>query len=106
MKIITKRSIISAVADKYRAQFLGVKMYEERTAYDLKRLNDLELETCTEDDIKKIIGNSSWTTNYCSECRGDFEKTVSIGRYDYGESIMLCEACIEKALKLIRSQEI
>lgn len=51
------------------------------------------------DEVDRIIGNNSWTSNHCDEC-GAPADTVQVGQPpDYeSRTADLCEPCVRRAL--------
>lgn len=62
----------------------------------------------TEEHIKRIIGNNSWTSNVCHECGNDSEIIIQLGEEpDYDSAtVKICQECLKKALSLCCSQDI
>lgn len=97
MELINERTLVRTVAKRFANQY-GNDRLETRT-----RLQGLNKETATAEDVKKIIGNSCWTAvPGCGECGERTSEVVIIGEeleYD-SATAYLCRSCIEKALTL------
>ena len=97
MEIITKRSLILDVADRWKSQYPDGKdgIYE--------KLMDLKI-SATEDDVALIIGNSSWTEINCDECGRSVDAAAQVGQEpDYeSRTAIVCFPCLEIAVKKIR----
>lgn len=93
MKQITKRERILEVLTRWQRQYpTGKELITER-------LKELDLSTASEQEVKEIIGNGTWTELNCYEC----EKNVEVGAmFEYGEdSFMLCRKCLKTAIAVI-----
>lgn len=108
MKVITKKELVSTFLDRYKEQLNNYrtlpeslkKIHEER----IKKIG--AIENPTELDISKILGNNTWTANYCDECEEDSEVSIILG-----ETILdgdgnnrpanICSKCLLKAHSLI-----
>lgn len=102
MHLITERSVIREVADRWDKQYPPGTANNDRVEIS-KHLRVLNLETATASDLERIIGNGSWTrTPVCSECGAKEVPVVQVGQEPDYESLTayLCRVCIEKALKL------
>jgi len=100
MKLITIRSQILEVVTRWKGQYPKPKTDKLAT---LRKLQKLDLTTATENDLKEIIGNSSWAgPRKCYECQRYFDEVLQVGEEpDYEAcTTWLCKNCVEKALKL------
>ena len=64
-----------------------------------KKLDALDVATCTPDDIKAIIGNDSWTINECDMCKRDRDTVV--GFSEGYSSLSVCKSCLKRAAEMI-----
>lgn len=107
IELITQRDLIRGVAEKWRRQYSKSSYWETpnatgRTAAQVAaRLDALDVETATHEDVAKIIGNDSWTELICNSCRADCERVVQVGEPDDYESrtANLCLSCARKAVE-------
>lgn len=113
MKVLTIRSQIRDVADRWRDQYIeyvgrkprwkecGGQMDSEAI---YGRLAGLDVETATPDDVKAIIGNGSWIRPViCDECGRTFpalaQFTIDMG---YEEAIFeLCAECLRQSADVL-----
>ena len=108
MRVITKRDMIREVAKAWRACYglrLGrVSHYGKDPSTILAKLEALDLETCTEEDVSRITGNELWIRLTCDECGSEVSAVIEIGEeYDYeSKKSHLCTECVEKAHHLIK----
>lgn len=103
MKLITKRSLIREVAKCWRAQY-QCYMSTERIAI-AEKLDALNVETATAEEVAKIIGNNSWCSlPPCEECEDQVAAIVSLGLPE-GDHFYICPTCLKKALALIYNEE-
>lgn len=107
MIIETQRTKIKSVVDRWKKSYPSAKWpgYKQET---LKRLEALDLDSCSDDDVKKIIGNSSWTDlEDCDECGASSVQTVMLGEApdDESSTAWICKSCLQKAISLIESVE-
>jgi hypothetical protein len=104
VKIITERMLIRALPKKWRGVY-GNGRYGEDKLETLKRLDAMNVETATRQDVFKIIGNYSWTEQQCDECNRTKRVIVQLGdEPDYeSTTLRLCMPCCKKALELLCS---
>jgi hypothetical protein len=109
MRSITLREVIKGVPARFSEQY-GRQMDEiaahaspPSTYRDLiSRLNALDTETATPEDIAAIIGNPSWAQLECDECGRDREHLVRVGdEPDYDARWQdLCADCLLAAFEM------
>lgn len=107
MNVETQRDKIKSVVERWRRQY-GSGGYGDDKLEILKRLESLDLETCSASDVDQIIGNSSWTRLApCHECGAEGVQTVMLGQEPDYESYTawVCKECLKKAIALIESVE-
>lgn len=109
MKVTTQRQKIQSVAERWRKQY-PVERCESQPdkAVIYEKLCALDLNTCSADEVNKIIGNSSWTRfDGCHECGNEEKQTVMLGQEPDYESYTawICADCLRKALKLIEAAQ-
>lgn len=107
LTLITKRDRIKSVAIKWESQYrgmLGNKRFRKDDTYAsvLNRLEQLNLDTCTEEEVIDIIGNNSWTRLLCDNCYAEVDRIVQVGdRPAYESSTAnLCQKCAANAVEL------
>ena len=93
MKLIDERSLIRDVAARWRENYGK----SQRAIYE--RLRALDPETATAADVRAIIGNGTWTSRACSECKKDSPAVMQLGdEPDYESSTAwLCLDCADRA---------
>lgn len=102
MNLITKSMLIKGVAKEWRAQYPKGRAQDKDAIYNkLCRLP----EGATENDIAKVIGNSSWTSNKCDECKQESDVVIMLGdEPDYkSNTASICPQCLSKAMSLVSS---
>lgn len=110
MRIVTQRDLIRGVAAKWRGQYqYAIENPEkdarwhtgETKASIWAALKALDLETATADDVRRIIGNDSWTSLRCDECGTETEQVLMFGTSGYESSThSLCAKCVHAAFAL------
>ena len=105
MKLVTIKSQILGVLDTWRNSSLTIKRSEWGKEI-LKKLEAINLEEATEEDIAKIVGYqlpAYIRPQICNECGATSDILVEIGEpLDYESfSAFICENCLQKALELI-----
>ncbi|MFI5404950.1 MAG: hypothetical protein ACHQ1D_00405 [Nitrososphaerales archaeon] len=84
------------VVEKWKESYPKTKkdIYKELTALS---------PGSTSQDIRKIIGNDSWTSTLCGECKTPTDTWIEIGDEPCYESqtAYLCPECILKAGELV-----
>jgi Zn finger protein HypA/HybF involved in hydrogenase expression len=121
MKIRTQRQLIQNVAQHWRRQYEPFKddapLFSWRTGQTSPplskqqiavKLDALDGDTASAEDVSAIIGNESWTRFKCDECKADVTLTVQVGdEPDYeSHTAELCLKCTEKAAALIRGMRV
>lgn len=106
MKVLTLRDVIKDVPLRWEYQYAGaLDGYNSGSTKTrrqiLEELQSLDLSACSCEDIKRVIGNDSWTNLRCDECEGIVETVVVCGHFHRGNAFYLCEACLNKALSLL-----
>lgn len=98
MKTITQRDCILRVCDRWEAQYTPFDRHSQDKLETYKRLQRLNLETCSAKDVADVIGNSSWTTLKCDECGQEADWVLRVGEEpDYeSRTACLCKACAGK----------
>jgi len=104
MKLITIRSQIIEVADRWDAQY-PISRYGDNpnTKAVSEKLRSIDLSTATTADVESIIGNCSWAgPRECDECNLSFDVVVELGdEPDYdSNTVRLCVGCLYRALEL------
>lgn len=107
MKIITTTSLIQNIATAWREAYVGhmdtIVGKTGQTREEIARsLDALDPKTATPEDITRIIGNGSWTSITCDECKASVTEAVEVGEEQAYESrtATLCRACLMKAAAL------
>lgn len=103
MKLITQRVLIQEVAARWYNQYYPFSRHSPNKEEKYIQLRQLDGDTATADEVKKIIGNTSWTrVPKCDECGAEPPAVVRIGEPpDYESSTAtICLKCLVKAAKL------
>ncbi len=109
MIIRTQRQLIQAVAKRWREQY---QPFSDKDPMDKRgiadKLDALDGNAASAEDVNAIIGNQSWTRLACDECKEDTTLTVQVGdEPDYeSHTAELCLECAEKAAALIRGMRV
>jgi hypothetical protein len=106
MHLITVKGQIKSVVNRWREQYPKEKWPDKQSI--LHKLEQLDLDAATSEDLKRVIGNYFWARpQECHECGKEFEILVQLGRPEDYESYTanICIDCLNKALKLIKSEE-
>lgn len=92
MILITKQDKIKNIVKRWTRQ------YPKSKADITRKLR--QINPTTEDEIAEIIGNRSWTDNYCHECNTDCDVLVQLGQEPDYESATanICLNCLQKAI--------
>ena len=110
MTLTTQRDLIRAVAKRWRdtyapftpASSTGEGIRNKKAISE--RLDALDAETVAAEEVNGIIGNDSWTSLTCDECRKEVLATVTVGQEPDYESATasLCRDCALKAAAMFK----
>lgn len=115
MRLITKSEKIKDVAQRFKMSWVGP--VREITDIGLKEQYGklLALNPPTVESVEAIIGDNTFTSNTCDECKSDCDLLIGFEmRYPSEESedrfttLCLCQNCLDKALttlKLIKGEK-
>lgn len=100
----TPRITIKSTAQRWKYQYFTV--HGDRWSSTVKgcaqKTHDDILKCKTLDQVDKVIGNSSWTHNMCSNCYETSRDIMLSTEVNGGEYQMLfCRSCLKKALKIL-----
>lgn len=94
MNLHTKKHIVESVHVRWANQYPP-----ETCEPDKKRILDKlkELTNPTEKEVIEIIGNKTWTQNFCDECGKDSDVTIWVGGHkEWNDPIKICPICLKK----------
>lgn len=102
MNVTTSRDLIKGVASAWRRQYQFRYKDDEQKAAIGAKLDALDGDTATSEEVEAIIGNRSWTRQLCNECGEPSDWLLMVGQpTDYeSQTASLCRACILKAAEL------
>lgn len=98
------RSQVRSVAQRWREQYGGACNHGIDKQAIQRRLDALDVETATDADVTKAIGNSSWVgPPKCDECGVTTWDAVELGEPpDYeSNTATICIDCLRKAVALV-----
>lgn len=101
MELITQRKLIQGVAATWAQQYRHYSAGDKR---DITiKLEALDGNTATPEDVANIIGNTGWTSIKCNECDCVVIEAVRMGEEpDYeSHTAHLCRQCLTMALSLL-----
>jgi hypothetical protein len=108
VRLVTIRTQLLSVVARWREQYArelaGETVICGRAADVLAKLQALDLNTATADDVANIIGNRSWAEpKQCDECGRESDRVVELGdEPDYeSRTCNLCLVCVGLARELI-----
>lgn len=101
MKVITQRTLVREVADRWDRQYPPRTAPSDKVAIG-RALRGLDLATASPRKVDAIIGNNSWTeVPSCDECEDDcLSVVVQLGEEPDYESATanVCIKCLRAAL--------
>lgn len=110
MILISQRSQIASVAERWRQQYGVADRWPEfrdgvSTREIYNRLLAIDVETATPDGIADIIGNDSWIGVRCDECKNNVDPGLMLGDEPDVEShtIWICRTCLLKAVDFLET---
>lgn len=104
IRAFTKRDVIRDVPFRWRQQYPDQHYPPGDEKYAIgDHLDALDVETATEDDIAKVIGNTTWTNMSCDACDQSVDALVTVGQIpDYeSRTANLCLDCARVAFEEI-----
>lgn len=107
MIFTTQRNLIRVIAARWRNQYApfthDAPLFSERNGYRTgltkkaisEKLDALDPETASVEDVANIIGNDSWTRLTCDQCGKDTDAVLNVGQEPDIEShtASLCKEC-------------
>ncbi len=111
MEIVTQReSCIKQVVTRWYNAYVahlapGSETHPHAITY--RKLQALDLETCTAKEIDDIIGNPTWTDLKCDECQQFVEFVLQLtngAESHYMDCYSICAACFHKAMMLMETK--
>jgi hypothetical protein len=96
MKLITERDRIRDIIKSWDFKYI-------KGSTHLSKLKKLNPDTCSMDDVKRIIGEVSWMTIECGECGETVDTAIAFQSLDefFTESLVICKDCLNKAQGII-----
>jgi hypothetical protein len=94
MQLITVRNQVKAAHFTYNTWQPYIRGDSE-TVYN--RLTALDLANCAPREVDTIIGNTAWTTVYCSECETPVDAAILFG--DDDNHFLVCAECLRQAVE-------
>jgi len=99
MILRTKKMLIKGIVEAWKSNY----PYPSVPEYQKIRQDLVNTKPTTEDEIEKIIGNRSWTSNECDECKEDVEVVMVVWDKQDDEiatEVYICRKCLVKALEV------
>lgn len=111
MKLVNERTLVQGVAERWRQQYQhGDGSWKTTMRGDTEpiyqKLKALDVRTATADDVKRIIGNTSWAGPLCcDDCEQPSLALVELGARPDWESPgkLICAGCLNGALAVLRT---
>ena len=106
MELITERSRIKTVAERWDAQygpeFRPTLSGSPKTISE--KLHALNLSKVSAKTVNKIIGNDTWTRLVCDECLQPVPKVAALYSPADGSAVFqICEPCATKVKTLFKT---
>lgn len=100
MRVITKREQIRNVAalwaSCYNHAWETKDWVDKREVYE--KLRTLDLDRASEADVAEVIGNKTWTSLACDECRREVQAVIEVAQ---APSRYICRGCVKKGMELL-----
>ena len=106
MELITERSRIKTVAERWDARYAPEfrPMASESSKTISEKLHALNLSKVSAATVNKIIGHDSWTRLVCDECAKPVPKVAVLYHLGDGSAIFeICESCATKVKTLFKT---
>jgi hypothetical protein len=103
--VVTTRMLIERVAVRWRNQY---PFSAGRGSKDGAR--DIYLKLCelrpgaSVEQVEAIIGNNTWTSEYCEECGQMVEGVAVLGSCDSECRARICLDCLKKAVTALETE--
>jgi hypothetical protein len=104
VEVRTVRSEIRGVAERWRHQYFHGGEWSKTFHGSTQRIYDglkaLDVESATPEDVAAIIGNGSWVSLTCDNCKREQAAVIDVPTSDdfYGPA-SVCLDCIKPAVK-------
>jgi hypothetical protein len=99
-RLFTQRDMIRRIPEQWQLAYRE-KLIGDRNCKDTyEKLRKLDLETCSDVDVARIIGNFAWTSLRCDGCGNQCDAVVHVGEEPDCESssAAICKECICDAM--------
>ena len=111
MELITKRSLIQSVAERYRLAHTRrgrwLPSQDGRQPEEVYAQLQALPADASEADVIAIIGDDRYTANICDECHQDREMVVlmAIEIHHPTDAVAICPICLGQAQRLVKEAE-
>ncbi len=110
MKLIRKCDLIASVANRWYEAYCShgwqAQVSRDDKMETFNKLTALPADA-SEQQVMRIIGNSSWTSIQCDECQQEVDMAVRLGEEPDYESAtaIVCLMCLRGALELAEGEQ-
>ncbi len=106
IEVFTQRGMIRTVAARWHAQYDNYRSVNPNWSHFGvgAKLDALDVETASRDEVDAVIGNGSWTNLACNNCgERDLPAVVQVGeKADYeSATAVLCMDCAQEAVRML-----
>lgn len=111
MELITKRSLIQSVAERYRLAHTRrgrwLPSQDGRQPEEVYAQLQALPADASEADVTAIIGDDRYTANICDECHQDRDVVVlmAIEIHHPTDTVAICPICLAQAQRLVKEAE-
>lgn len=102
MKVITRHTLAASAAARWAYQYKHPNHRNPDTVLKAEKLAALGMNP-DPDEVDRIIGNTSWTTTKCDQCKATNMPVVEVGEErDYeSDTALLCLSCLNGAVAML-----
>ena len=97
--LLTKQHLVNTVDERWKNQYYRDDYWSYYGDDKIEKYEDLVNlgKSKNQEDVDKIIGNSSWTRLICHNCNKDVDAVFIFGIVE--DSLYVCEDCVNIAVE-------
>ena len=103
--LLTKQHLVNVVDGRWKKQYYKNSSWDYYGEDKMEKYEELVNlgSNKNQEDVDKIIGNSSWTRLICNHCNKDVDAVFIFGTSE--DSLYICEGCVNIAVEQFNKLE-